>query len=244
MRILTLGDSWTIANPTVVSWPTQLAQKYSVDVINLARSGCSNKRAARIGIEELSRNSNYDCVIFPLAPASRTEILKNGKWHQIYPRAYGRDSEGIDRLFAEFWHPWNDLQETILQCFYFIHSVKALGVPLYMTSLSLQSSQYTNELSWIQNYNNDYNFDALKMPHDDFDIGTNDLHRKLCSLKAIHQHNLQLQPDYLTDVIDTYYSDPVVKSKYNYEYKKLGEHPNSNGYAALCDYFAERIALT
>ena len=79
MRILTLGDSWTYGSnewgldPAIVSWPAQMSQKYGVDVVNLARGGSGNQRAARIGIEELCRDSNYDYVIFPLAPASRTE---------------------------------------------------------------------------------------------------------------------------------------------------------------------------
>jgi hypothetical protein len=243
MRILTLGDSWTIANPSVVSWPTQMSQKYSVEVVNLARSGSSNNRAARIGIEELARDSNYDYVIFPLAPASRTEILNQGKWHQVWPKQYSKTPQGIDRVFAELWHPWNDIQKTIIECFYFIHSIKALGIPLYMTGLSLQPLQYTNELSWINNYKNDNNFNDLGMPLDDFDIGIKDLDRKLRSLKSLHQLNLQLQPDYLTDVVDTYLTKTSTKIKYSYDYQGYGQHPDTNGYTALCDYFAEKIGL-
>ena len=145
MRILTLGDSWTYGSnewgldPAIVSWPAQMSQKYGVDVVNLARGGSGNQRAARIGIEELCRDSNYDYVIFPLAPASRTEILKLGKWHQIWP---GLGTTPIDKIYADFWHSWNDVQYTIQLAFYFMHSIKALGIPLYMTGLSLHPSQY------------------------------------------------------------------------------------------------------
>jgi hypothetical protein len=238
MRILTIGDSWTIANPSVESWPSQMAKKYSVDVVNLARSGSSNERAARIGIEELARDPNYDYVIFPLAPASRTEVLKNGKWHQIW---LNHPSDNISKIFAEIWHPFNDIQNVIMLSFYFMHSVKALGIPLYMTGLSLMPSQYNKELSWVVDYKNDKNFDSLGIP--EFDIGIADLDRKLRSLQAIHRLNLQTQPDYLIDVVDTYLNTEQVKSQYNFTQYGLDEHPDNNGYHAICDYFASKIGL-
>jgi hypothetical protein len=244
MRILTIGDSWTIANPSVVSWPTQMAQKYSVEVVNLARAGSSNNRAARIGIEELARDSNYDYVIFPLAPASRTEILNKGKWHQIWPTDSKQNAEDhINRTFTEIWHPFNDVQNTIMLSFNFMHSVKALGIPLYMTGLSLMPTQYTRELSWITNYQHDNNFNAVGIPNKELDIGIKDLDRKLRSLQAIHDLNLQTQPDYLVDVVHTYLIKTATKIKYRYDYQGFNHHPDTNGYAALCDYFAEKIGL-
>ena len=125
MRILTLGDSWTHGpsnnDPPDISWPCQMASRYNVEVVNLAQSGGSNARAARIGIEELTRDCNYDYVVFPLAPASRTEILKQGKWHQVWPNAsWAKDYS--DKIFTEYWHSFNDVQNTIMLCFYFCHS--------------------------------------------------------------------------------------------------------------------------
>jgi hypothetical protein len=214
MRILTLGDSWTYgknsSDPSIMSWPAQMARKYDVDVVNLARPGSSNQRAARIGVEELCRDSAYDYVIFPLAPASRTEILKNGKYHQIWPNT---NSDVHDRLYTEFWHPWNDVQQTIMLAFWFMHSVKALGIPLYMTGLSLLPSQYYKEIKWVTDYKNDNNFASLKIPLEDFDIGINDLDRKLQSLHAIHKTNLHAQPDYFTDVIFDYLMKSVTEKK-------------------------------
>ena len=246
MRILTLGDSWTYgvnsSNPGTMSWPAQLARKYDVEVINLARGGSSNQRAARIGIEELCRDSDYDYVIFPLAPACRTEILNVGKWHQVYPNT-GNIESLADRLFSEFWHPLNDYQYVLQTAFYFMHSVNALGIPLYMTGLSLHPNLYSEQLSWILNYKNDNDFESLGMPLTELNIGIKDLDRKLQSLRAIHQHNLQLQPDYFFDVIDNYFKLPETQDKYNYVYKTWGAHPNDNGYAALADYFAEKIGL-
>lgn len=238
MRILTIGDSWTIANPSVESWPSQMAKKYSVDIVNLARSGSSNNRAARIGIEELARDPNYDYVIFPLAPASRTEILKNGKWHQIW---LNQPADNISKIFTEIWDPFNDIQNVIMLSFYFMHSVKALGIPLYMTGLSLMPSQYDKELSWIVDYKHDNNFNSLGIP--EFDIGISDLDRKLRSLQSIHQLNLQTQPDYLIDVVDTYLNTESIKSQYNFTQYRPGQHPDTNGYHAICDYFAKKIGL-
>jgi hypothetical protein len=244
MRILTLGDSWThghnSSDPATMSWPAQLARKYDVEVVNLAREGSSNQRAARIGIEELCRDSNYDYVIFPLAPASRTEVLKNGKYYQIWPNC---DYDEHDRVFTEFWHSWNDVQQTIMLAFWFMHSVKALGIPLYMTGLSLYPSQYQNEMSWIRDYKNDNNFRSLGMPLEDFNIGISCLDRKLKSLRAIHKTNLQTQPEYFTDVIDTYLVRPDVEKQYGYQYHSFGGHPDDAGYHALCDYFAGKIGL-
>lgn len=245
MRILTLGDSWTYgvnsSDPATMSWPAQMARKYSVEVVNLARGGISNQRATRIGIEELCRDSNYDYVIFPLAPASRTEILKTGKWQQVWPN-FG--SSNLDKMFAELWHPWNDVQYTIQLCFYFIHSLKALGIPLYMTGLSFYPAQYQKELGWIMNYQNNNDFESLKMPLQEFNTGIKDLDRKLKTLKAIHQKNLHLQPEYMDCVISSYLKTPIIQQKYNYVYKEFQGHPDDRGYAALADYFAEKIKLS
>jgi hypothetical protein len=247
MRILTLGDSWTYGanecglDPAKISWPAQMAKKYNVEVVNLARGGSSNQRASRIGIEELCRDSNYDYVIFPLAPASRTEILKLGKWHQIWP---GSGTDPIDKIYTDFWHEWNDIQNTIMLSFYFIHSVQALGIPLFISGLSLLPSKYAKQLSWILNYKNDNNFNSLNMPLATFDIGINDLDRKLKSLKAIHFANLKLQPEYLHDVCQSYFFNLDTQQKYEYSYKTFKVHPDSAGYLALADYFAGKIGLT
>lgn len=245
MRILTLGDSWTYgansSSPATMSWPAQMSKKYGVDVVNLARKGSSNQRAIRIGIEELCRDPYYDYVVFPLGPACRTEVLKNGKYYQIWPNT---DTTPYDRIFTEFWHPWNDVQQTIMLSFWFMHSLKALGIPLYMTSLSLYSQQYENEIRWITDYKNDNDFNSLKMPLSDFNIGIADLDRKLKSLRAIHNTNLKEQPDYFTDVIANYLMKETVQIQYRYEYEQFYGHPDDNGYAALADYFANKIGLS
>jgi hypothetical protein len=244
MKILTLGDSWTYgvnsSNPETMSWPAQMAKKYNIEVVNLAQGGASNQRIARIGIEELCQDKDYDHVIFALGPACRHEILNIGKWHQIWPNS---GKSGADILFTEFWHSWNDVQYTIQLAFYFMHSIKALGIPLYMTGLSLHPSQYKKEIDWILNYKNDYNFKSLNMPLEEFNIGVKDLDRKLKTLKAIHQQNLQQQPEYLNDVVKFYLMEQSIQEKYQYSYKEFKGHPDDNGYAALADYFAQKIGL-
>ena len=245
MKILTLGDSWTYGsnecglNPNEISWPVQLSRKYNVEVVNLARGGSSNQRAARIGIEELCRDSNYDYVIFPLAPASRTEVLKLGKYHQVWPKG----PSDLDKIYFDFWHSWNDIQNTIMLSFYFMHSVHALGIPLFITGLSLHPTQYTQELSWIMDYKNNNDFRSLNMPLDDVNIGIKDLDRKLKSLKAIHLKNIELQPEYLQDVVESYFFLQETQKKYCYSCESFNGHPNDQGYAALADYFAGKIGL-
>ena len=245
MKILTLGDSWTYGsnecglNPNEISWPVQLSRKYNVEVVNLARGGSSNQRAARIGIEELCRDSNYDYVIFPLAPASRTEVLKLGKYHQVWPKG----PSDLDKIYFDFWHSWNDIQNTIMLSFYFMHSVHALGIPLFITGLSLHPTQYTQELSWIMDYKNNNDFRSLNIPLDDFNIGIKDLDRKLKSLKAIHLKNIELQPEYLQDVVESYFFLQETQKKYCYSCESFKGHPNDQGYAALADYFAGKIGL-
>jgi len=247
MKILTLGDSWTYGaneyglDPAQVSWPAQMRSRYGVEVVNLAHGGCSIQRAMRIGIEELCRDASYDQVILPLGPAARTEVLKVGKWHQVWPNSKLQDP--LNQWFTTAWHPWNDVQQLIMNCFYFMHSVHAMGIPLYITSLSVYLSQYTKEISWITDYQSDNDFNSLGIPLDEFDIGIKDLDRKLKCLKAIHDKNLVLQPDYFTDAIKTYYTLPETNKKYNYR-PNLLEHPNENGYTALADYFANKIGLT
>lgn len=236
MKILTIGDSWTwggeSSDPETMSWPALMAKKYNVEVTNLARPGCSNKRSMRICVEEVCRNNVYDLIIFPLGPASRTEILKNGKWHQVWPNdPSGSDA---DQLFTEYWHPWNDVQNTILECFYFFNTIKNLNITLLATCLSFLPRNYNKELSWIVKYNNDYNFNSLGMPLSDLNIGPDDLHRKLTCLKALHDMNIQCQSEYLLDV------DQLVLNQEKKFYAR-GGHPNDIGYGLLADYFGQKI---
>lgn len=243
MKILTVGDSWTYgadsSDRATKSWPAQMAERYGVEVYNAASPGGSNKRASRIAIEELTRNPTYDYVIFPLTPASRTEVLNKGKWHQIWPR-HGK-THG-DKYFADLWHPWNDVQEVIITCFYFMNTMKALEIPCYVTGLSLFPSSYKTEISWITDYRDDNDFQRLNMPLSEFNIGIKDLDRKLKSLRALHNKNLELQPDYLKDVVQEYLDTPEIKQKYQHN-KGATYHPDDRGYTALADYFAEKIGL-
>lgn len=243
MRILTLGDSWTYgaesSDPDTMSWPAQMAKKYNVDVVNLARGGSSNQRAVRIGIEELCRDNKYDWVILPLGPASRTEILKLGKWYQIWPVLnYTKlNYTKIDKIFTEFWHPWNDVQVTMHLVLQFLSFVKLQGPKLFITGLSLAPTQYKKEMYWIENYKNDFNFESLDMPLLDFNIGIKDLDRKLKSLKAMHNTILEHQHEYFYDV-KKQYLDVLGQTVY----AEHG-HPNDQGYQVLADYFAQKIKL-
>lgn len=238
MRILTLGDSWTYgtesSDPDSKSWPAQMSKKYNVDIVNLARGGSSNQRAARIGVEELCRDPYYDWVIFPLAPASRTEVLKMGKWHQIWPGAKNQTSLG--KIYQDFWHPWNDVQNTLMLVLNFLSFVKLTGPKLYITGLSLRPASYSNELNWIINYKNDLDFNSLRMPLSELDIGISDLDRKLKSLKAIHNKIIETQPEYFSDAVNECFCGSV-------DMFAPGGHPNDNGYAKLADYFAKKIRL-
>jgi hypothetical protein len=243
MKILTLGASWVAgsgsSDPKTKSWPAQLASKYNVEVVNLGRDGASNHRVCRIGVEELCMDPSYDFVILCLGPGMRSEILKNGKWHQIWP---GRNRSDLDKIFSDFWMPWNDLQNVIYLSFYFIHSVKALGIPLFVQSLTFNPQSYASELSWIMNYANDNDFRKLGMPLSELNIGIKDLDRKLKCLKQIHLQNLKLQPLYLEE-IEGLIRQPDIKKKYG---KNLGDfgHPNDQGYEAFADYFAGKIGLS
>jgi lysophospholipase L1-like esterase len=244
MRILALGDSWTYgvnsSDPATMSWPAQMAKKYNVEVVNLASPGSSNQRAARIGIEELCKDSNYDYVVLPLAPASRTEILNNGKWHQIFPN---HPESFLDKIYMNCWHPFNDVQNTILLTWYFSYSLKSLGIPLYMSGLSLCPSQYTKQIKWITDYKNNNDFNSLDMPLEDFNIGIQELDQQLRSLKAVHLKNLELQPEYFNDIVTSYLMMPEIQKKYSYSYDSFTGHPNDAGYSALADYFAGKIGL-
>ena len=124
-----------------------------------------------------------------------------------------------------------------------MHSVHALGIPLFITGLSLHPTQYTQELSWIMDYKNNNDFRSLNMPLDDINIGIKDLDRKLKSLKAIHLKNIELQPEYLQDVVESYFFLQETQKKYCYSCESFKGHPNDQGYAALADYFAGKIGL-
>lgn len=243
MKILTIGDSWTYgeesSDPAIMSWPAQMARNHKVKVTNLARSGSSNQRAMRIGLEELCRNNRYDYVIWPLSPAPRTEILKQGKWHQIWP---GQGTSHLDKIYTEFWTPWNDVQTTIMLVLQFSLALKAMNIPLYIAGLSLSPFQYSKEMSWITNYKDDFEFEKLGMPVNGWDIGTLDLDRKLKSLRAMHNTILTIQPDYWFDIIKNYYKLPEIPKKYGYKISK--GHPGDLGYYALSEFFADKIGLT
>lgn len=246
MKILTIGDSWTYgaesSDPATMSWPAQMAKKYDINITNLAQCGSSNKRQIRICFEEVCRNSYYDYVIFPMGPASRTEILKTGKWHQIWPTSPG--SSDVDLIFTEYWHPWNDIQNTILDCYSLINTLENLNIKTFITGLSLFPNSYRKELSWITDYNNDNDFEKLGIPLSEFNIGINDLDRKLKVLKAMHNQNLNSQPEYLFDVVENFLNLNETKNIYGKNlFASNNGHPNDQGYASLADYFAKKINL-
>ena len=247
MRVLTLGASWVAgdgaSDKNTKSWPAQMAKKYNIEVVNLGVSAIPNNRSMRIGIEELCRDSNYDMVILGLGPASRTEVLNNGKWHRVWPGRESMGLEELDKIYTKMWMPWNDVQSTILLSFYFIHSLKAMDIPLYIEGCTFNVSQYQKELKWIMEYNNDYDFNKLGMPLSELNIGIRDLDRKLKSLKAIHLQNLKLQPCYMLESTD-FLNLPEVQKKYGYNVANFKGHPNDAGYEALADYFAGKIGLT
>lgn len=236
MKILTLGDSWTFgsesSDPATMSWPAQLAKKFNVSVTNLGRGGSSNQRAIRIGIEELCRNPDYDWVIWGIGPAPRTEILKNGKWHQIWPN---KGPSGIDKIYSEFWHPWNDVQITMLLAVQFIGLVNMIGPKLLIRSLSFRPSRYLEQMSWILNYQGNNEFASLNMPLEELDISIKDLDRKLRVLRGIYDKITAEQPDWFYDIDKNLLADK--------SHKAPGGHPNDIGYSMLADYFASQIGL-
>lgn len=236
MKILTLGDSWTFgsesSDPTTMSWPAQLREKFNLSVINLGRNGSSNQRATRIGIEELCRNPDYDWVIWGIGPASRTEILKNGKWHQIWPNQGKSD---IDKIYTDFWHPWNDVQITMLLIVQFIGLVNMIGPKLLIASLSFRPTQYQQQMSWILNYKGNNDFASLGMPLNELNIGVKDLDRKLHVLRGIYDKIIEHQPGCFYDVDSNLLADKLLKAP--------GGHPNDNGYSVIADYVARKIGL-
>jgi hypothetical protein len=246
MRILTVGDSWTYglgsSDPATKAWPAVIAQQHNVDVVNLARPGSSNQRAMRVAIEELCRDPAYDYVIFPLCPAERNEILNVGKWQQLWP---SNPLTPVEKIYASLWHPWNDVQQIIMLSFWFAHAIKAMDIPLYITGLSLCPNDWILPgLKWVNNYRDDNDFASIGMPvnTDLSNISTVDLDRKLKSLRAIHNKNLSLQPDYMYDVVNDYYQ--LEKTQKTYNYTCENSHPNDAGNIALADYFAKKIGLT
>ncbi len=237
MNILTVGDSWTegigSSNLQTKSWPAQMAKKYNLNVTNYGKRGSSIKRAMRIAVEEVSRNPEIDTVIIGLSPAVRTEVLNKGKWHQIWPT---EPSNNGDRVWADYMHPWGEIQSVILDCFYFIHAMKGLNINLHIFSLSLFVEEiYQKQLSWINDYTNDNNFNKLGMPLQELNIGVKDLDRKLKVLKAMHNKNLALHPDYLLDIPFRFFSKDF--------YAHHG-HPNDQGYGFLADYIFDKLNLT
>ena len=236
MNILTVGDSWTkgigSSDLQTKSWPAQMAKKYNINLTNYGKGGSSIKRAMRIAVEEVSRNPEIDTVIIGLSPAVRTEVLNKGKWHQIWPTEFATKQ---DRVWTDYMHPWGEIQSVILDCFYFIHAMKGLNINLHIFSLSLfVEKMYQKELGWINGYNNDNDFNRLGMPLEELKIGVKDLDRKLKVLKAMHQKNLALHPDYLLDIPFRFFS----KDFYAHD-----GHPNDQGYAFLADYIANKLNL-
>jgi hypothetical protein len=181
-------------------------------------------------------------VILGLAPASRTEVLNNGKWHQVWPGRTEASMANLDKIYTEMWMPWNDLQKVIMLSFYFMHSLAAMGLSLHMSGCTLRASQYKKELSWIMDYKEDCDFNSLGMPLSQLNIGIQDLDRKLKSLKAIHLKNLQLQPGYMVESTD-FLKLEKIQQKYGFTSRDIKIHPNDAGYEALADYYAQKIGL-
>lgn len=247
MRVLTLGGSWVKgygASSPEHTWPGQLQSRYQIDVVNLGQFGSGNSRNMRIALEELARDSSYDYVILGITAPSRQEILINGKYQQIWPNRNGSE---LDQMFVEFWHPWNDIQNLILQSFTFINVLKGLSIPLFLQGIPLDTLALQQELSWIENYQDDYDFEKLGMPLEELNIGIKDLDRKLKALRAMHLQNLDNQPKYLHDIDREYLLLPETQTKHQITqsdvYDKKTGHPNDQVYAIIADYFAQHIGL-
>jgi hypothetical protein len=254
MRILVLGDSWT-AEPN--SWPAKLQEKYNVKVVNLAHAGC-NQSAARVGINELLKNSNYNYVIFALGSARDVELLDHGLWKMI--SAWTGSQLKVDNAYSEMHHTLNDVQYTIYTVFNFINAMKSFGIPFYITGLSLHPAQYTTELQWINKFN------LTDFPPETIGISPRAFLQLNQYIKSMHRYNLQAQPEYFDDILDNYLFAPETRAKYGYTYRQFKEHngdvdyknnpdyqeqndfkfmgkPDDRGYTALADYFAGKIGL-
>lgn len=254
MRILTLGDSWTAGAD---SWPAKIQEKYNVDVVNLAHAGC-NQSAARTGINELLKNPDYDYVIFALGSARDIEVLDTGLWRMI--SAWAESPHEIDRAYYELHHTLNDVQYTIYTVFNFINAMKSFGIPYYITGLSLHPAQYKTELRWINKFNlTDFTPETIGISPRAF-LQLNQY------IKSMHRYNLQAQPEYFDDVLDTYLFTQETRDKYGFTYRQFKTHPDdveykndpeyreenefkfmgrpdNLGYTALADYFASKIGL-
>ena len=208
MKILTLGDSWT-AEPN--AWPTKLQEKYDVEVVNLAHSGC-NQSAARVGINELLKNANYDYVVFALGSARDIEVLDHGLWRMI--SAWDQSPYQIDQAYFNLHHTLNDVQYTIYTVFNFINAIKAFDVPCYITGLSLHPAQYRTELRWVNKFN------LTDFPPETIGISPRAFLQLNQYIKFMHRYNLQSQPEYFTDVLDTYLFSEDTRQKYGYSYRQ------------------------
>jgi hypothetical protein len=261
MKILTLGDSWTLGvgstDPATMSWPAQMATKYNVEVVNLGHYGC-NQSSARAGINELLKRPNYDYVVFALGSARDVELLDHGLWRMI--SAWSESPYEIDRAYFDLHHTLNDVQYTIYTVFNFINAVKAIGVPCYITGLSFHPAQYRTELRWVNKFN------ITDFPPETIGISAPAFLQLNQTIKTMHRYNLQFQPEYFDDVVDTYLFAPETREKYGYTYRQFNKHPgdvdykndpeyqeenefkfmmspDDRGYAALADYFAGKIGL-
>lgn len=255
MRILTLGDSWTAGAD---SWPAKLQERYGVEVVNLAHAGC-NQSAARVGINELLKKSRYDYVIFALGAAQSVELLDTGLWRMISP--WANSPHAIDQEYSKLSHSLNDVQYTIYTVFNFINAIKAFNVPCYITGLSLHPAQFRTELRWINKFN------LTDFPPETIGISPRAFLELNQYIKSMHRYNLQAQPEYFDDVLDTYLFAEETREKYGYTYRQFKTHPDDTdykndpeyqeqnefkfmgrpderGFTALADYFAGKIGLS
>jgi hypothetical protein len=86
--LLTVGDSFTFGEELsneMDSYPQLLADKFKLDLVNLAKPGSGNKRMVRSVVEYVSQGNKPDLVIIGWSSPGRIEFADEHGVHYIWP---------------------------------------------------------------------------------------------------------------------------------------------------------------
>lgn len=137
-------------NPKEQGWPTLLAKKLNVPVVNLAIPGCGNDTIKRRTYEYFYENASYSN--HPLYIMGWTMAWRCEGWHNDYYRYKSFNDYGTvlfpnndfstlhERSLLEYWSEEAHLRKTMLCKAELINLFKAHNVPFLFTTMSYPSS--------------------------------------------------------------------------------------------------------
>ena len=238
MKIYVGGDSFAYGWPTSTidgnqdrSWPSQLAKKLDVTVVNDARAGCSNYRIYRRLVSEIT-SGDSDLVVMALTHWFRAEIsvndskLKPGRIHQLLLGNYIKDRDE-KRFYRNMFDPYLYYSNLLRM----IISVQSLARTFDKTLIMVETFNNNflcdKNIEWLTDNLDRFNFLDL---YEDSRVGKK--FQTICDLTDVIDMSTFMSMDSMQNLVSGVLEDTTI------DYKN---HPGPNQHEYFATLMAEYI---